>query len=246
MSDPQNTYSYFDKLEKRMKLSLAIIIFLLITGATFIAISIEGILYIVETISPEIIGMFVLLIVGLLILLIYLLGKVDWLGDLNMELDKYLLGYLRKSNDAILLSLLYALKPEERILISKLSVSKQNSMVQSVFSIMSNDERFFDILLETKIFSKWTWYWTTIYGLVVSTLLTLLSFIFTIVEIDVYTKTIFAICFLITLAELGVVNILGHKLVNYSKFIVDTLVESNKKQIAVILRENIFEEQEYI
>ena len=181
-----------------MKAALAVLLFFLLSGCIIVGVTTENIIQIAETLQPGFGIVIGILVLGLFVLLIYIVGKSEWLGEMNQWLDKYLFGFLGKSNDVIFHSLLYALRPEERTEGSKINSVKQNDLVQSIFSVMSSDVKFFEILLQSKIFSKWTWYWTFVYGTLIFTALTIISFTSVAIGGDKYSLTVFTICWLIT------------------------------------------------
>ena len=196
-----------------------------------------------KAIPPEIIGLISLSIIALMIASIIISHKVSLGGNLHLWLDRHFLGFLKKSNEAILRSLLMVLKPAERLHAEKLDKEKQNTLVQSIFAFLSNDAQIFDILLTKKIFRVWTLYWVVVYATLIFLLLTIASFVTVAASIDTYAKMLFLVFWVLTFFHLFLAVTLGNILVSMSRKVVDAIVYSNKQQIVFLLREKLHQHE---
>ena len=239
-------YSYLGNLEKKIKLALTVFVLLLFSGSFIIGVGVDRLSHLAESTKPEYLLLVGLGVLATILTLMLSVSRTSWIEELHIKIDNNIFGFLKRTNDTIFGSLLFALAPEERKSASKLDSRKQSAVVQSIFSTLSNDTGLFENFLRTKIFRNWTLYWIMVYGTLTYTLLTVVSFIFVALGFDPYAKLLFTICWLLSGIHLAIVILLGRRLVIISKEAVDSMVQSHKNQIAKVLRENIGEEEEEI
>ena len=244
MPELKKIYSYLGNLEKKIKIALTGFVFLLFFGSFVIGVGLNKLFNYTESTNPELLVLIGLGALAIILSLMYSINKIRRIEDLHIRLDQHIFGFLKRTNDTIFESLLRALKPEERGFVDKLEAIKRRAVVQSIFSALSNDTDLFENFMKTKIFRNWTFYWTMVYGTLTYSLLTVVSFIFLMLDLDPYTKLLFTLCWLLAALHLSVVIPLGHRLVTMSKRVVDAMVESHKQQIAKMLRTNMYEEDD--
>jgi hypothetical protein len=236
LKELKDKYSYFNRLEVKIKTAIVFYFSFLIVGLGISGLGIDKILVFIQTVKVEI---FVLSILGATALILgaaFWIRTINQVGSFHIVLDTTIFGFLKKSNDTIVQSLLFSLNPEERRLLETTHREKQAEIVQSVFTELSNDSEIFGSMIKSKLFITWTRYWICVYGAITFTVLTIGGFIAVVTYIDSYSKLIFSIYWLLAGVHLSLVIALGYRLSTMTKKSVDTIVGSHKKRIASILR----------
>jgi len=236
-------YIYFESLEKTIKIAFALYLTLLVGGATIIILGIDTFLDLVRSGNLEVLiyGGFTSL--GLYFLLFYGVGKISWLGDLHVWLDKEFFGFLAKSNETIFQSLTYALDPDEQHAMRNFDPTKKDSIAQSIFSHLSNHDQLFQTLLSSGIFRLWIWYWILIYGTFTFTILSIITFLVVATGVDMYAMPVFTANWVLALTHLVFNLLLGFYLIRLTKQAVDNIVRFHHNEITSLLRENITKQE---
>jgi len=234
--------SYFESLERTVKTAFAVYLVLFISGMILTLLGANQVLAFLQTHSPTfsiIAGVFVAIIFALLI---YVIGKVDWLGELHIRLDRRFFGFLEKSNEIIFHTLITALEPHERERLLELSADRKGKITQAIFSHISDDKELFAKLLKSGIFRIWIWYWISIYGTFTFTLVSLASFIVAWIQRDFFSKPFFTVNWILALAHLFVSIFIGRFLIEKTKSMVQLIVEAHQFDIANALITRIQDE----
>lgn len=239
MLDAKIQYAYFENLEKTIKIGLAIYLTLFWMGTSVAVLGVGKTVEFLRTISP-ILLLIILMGMGLVAYGAFQsMRAIHWLGDIHIWLDGKFLGFLKKSNEIIFEELVHALEPEERLSAVNIEPGEKGSLAKSIFSQLAGHDELFGALLRSGIFRYWIWYWITLYGTFVFTLLTLESFAAVLIGLEMDVKTLFTTTWLFALVHLGLSLLLGYHLVRMTRRTVDSIVRSHKDEIATILRANI-------
>ncbi|MBI1807044.1 MAG: hypothetical protein HYR76_08360 [Ignavibacteria bacterium] len=239
MLSAKSQYTYFENLEKTIKLGLAVYLTLFCLGTSVALLGAERIVDFVRTIPLSWL-IIILMGAGLILFGAFRSMKaIHWLGDVHIWLDEKFFGFLKRSNEIIFGELTYALEPDERTSIVSIEPGARGALAKSIFSQLASDNELFGALLHSGIFRYWIWYWITLYGTCVFTVLTLESFTGVLIGLGVDAKTLFAANWAFALVHLVLSLVLGYHLVRMTKRTVDAIVQSHKDEIATILRANI-------
>ena len=240
MLSAKSQLSYFENLEKAIKIALAAHIIILISGVLLVLWQNVGMISIfIGVLSFR--SMFLgCVIIGFYILLYSRISKMHRLGELNIWLDRKFFGFLKKSNETIFHTLITSLRPAERNLAYHLESQDKEVLTQSVFSKLASDNYLFQMLLRSNIFRFWIWYWIMNYGTVTFTILTIVIFPFVIVNQIPFTTTIFTVFWVLAIAHLLSCLILGYRLLRMTKSVVEDIVKSHANDIALLLREQLW------
>ncbi len=237
----KNIYLYFTKLEKEVGLAFTLFsAFLFLLLAVVIA-GIDTIVTHIQSTSLEMLAVQGAGILVLLVVIVALVTRPKGVRDAHLWLDQHVFGFLRKSNNAIMDALIFALQPEERTHVDRLSIKQKDHLVQMIFSSLSNDEEIFSRVIKNKIFRLWLWYWLSVYAALSCTLLTFAAFISVVAAVDIYAKIIFSVLWVLTLLQFVIVHLIGRRLVMLSGDIVLSLLDSHKRKIVSVFREQLYE-----
>ncbi len=241
MQTAKNQYTYFENLEKAVKIALLTYIMIFLCSNMIIIVGAETIMNLFNSSKLIIIIAMVICFIGLLIGLIYGMSRINWLGELHSWLDKRFFGFLDKSNEIIFQEISLALEPEERKQISRMGRRERSVLAKSVFSQLANDNDLFAALLRSDIFRVWILYWIMLYGTFVFTILSTETFISIIIGSDATAKLLFTIFWSLSLAHLGLSLMIGYKLLKMTKKTVENIVHSHQEDIASVLKNSMNE-----
>ena len=244
MQTAKKQYNYFENLESTIKVALAIYLLMFIIGMMITLLGVENVASFLQTHSIVFSVLAGVFVIGTFFVLMYVIGKINWLGDLHIKLDQRLFGFLEKTNETIFRTLISALEPHEQERFYSFSPEKKGNITQSIFSKLSDDNHLFDRLLSTGIFRNWIWYWVSIYGTFTFTLLTLSSFVGAWIQSEFFSKPLFTITWVLALAHLFVSIFIGKFLVDKTKSAVQFIVDTHQLDIANALITRIQEAQE--
>lgn len=228
-------YAYFENLEKRIKVTFAVYLTILLCGVVIVAAGPERLSGVALT-TPATTAVTGLMIAGLLAATFILIGKVYWLGDMHVRLDRMLFGFLPMSNDTIFLTLASSVTAEEQHLARELSAESKGAMTQSLFRNLANDRGVFNDLLDSDIFRAWIWYWMALYGTAVFSLLSVGSFLSAWFGGDEWGRILFALMWVLALVHLATSIGLGRYLLRRTRRVVEQIVAKHHDQIAQVLR----------
>ena len=234
----QTKYSYFQNLEKRIKVALAVYLFILITGTLGTSLGLANVVTYVAVSRPEIVLLIGVIVAGVLAGLVMMLRKLQWIDLLHKLLDREFFGFLKKSNETILRSLLLALPSHERDSIHRLKPVEQDAIAQSVFSALSNDAQLFESLMKSGIFTAWSSYWIALYGTLSFALLSLIGFISLIVGSDPQSDVIFSTFWVVAIIHLLLTIVLGFLILRITVKTVAAIVATHRDEIASMIRDN--------
>ncbi len=232
-------YIYFESLENTIKFGLALYVTALIVGCFTAVAGFDNLMSHFSAADWMIVAGEMALVGILFAGLYYLIGKVHWLGELHIRLDRRFFGFLLKSNDVIYRTLVSTLQGEEQVLFNKLPEAEKTTLTQSIFSRLSNDNQLFDDLLTSGIFRSWIKYWVTIYGSFTFLLLSLVTFVAALFSHDDGAKMFFGINWGFAILHLAVSSFWGRMLVRKTEASVQQIVEIHKKEITEALEENL-------
>ena len=241
---PKKRCISIEKLEKRTKRASAIYIFLLFLGT---GISVFDLGDLIENVRTSQLWFLILItfgIIGLLLGLMSLTSNMKSLTEIRSWLDQQFFGYLEKSNDTILRSLLGSLSFHEQNLVRAIEGDRKNVVAKSVLSHLAHDYRLNETLMDSGIFHIWTWYWISVYGTFTYSLLTIESFIVLLLGFGHSVTTVFMISCPLALTHFGVCSYLGSQLIKMNKQTLDEIVRSHKDEIAGMLRESLRQVQD--
>ncbi len=243
MQSVKKQYNYFESLESKIKTALSIYLVFFITGMILTILGAQNVFVFLQThqlIYSTIAGVFVL---ATYFGLVFVIGKVNWLGDLHITLDRRFFGFLEKSNETIFQTLISVLAPHERKQFHSLPADKKGTITQSIFTNLSDDNNYlFDKLMSSGIFHNWIWYWVTIYGTFTFTLLTLCSFVVVWIQDEVFSKPFFTFNWILALVHLFVSIMIGKFLVEKTRKTVQVIVDVHQMEIANVLITRIHDE----
>lgn len=232
---------YFSKLEREVGLAFKLFLAFFLMSLAGVILGLDTIVSYIKVTSAETLSIEGAGSIVLLFVIIVALGKVNGFGNIHLWLDRNIFGFLRKSNNVIMDTMLLALQPEEQRQVDKLSSYQKDFLVQTIFSSLSSNEEIFSIIVQNKIFRLWLWYWLSVYAALSCTLLTFAAFISVVAGIDIYAKIIFAVFWMLTLLQFVVVNLIGRRLVMLSRGIVLSLLDSHKRRIVSLFHEQLYE-----
>jgi hypothetical protein len=245
MQTVRKQYNYFENLEKKIKSALAIYLVLFVIGSIATILGIRNVIAFAQlhtTLFAATASVFVIFAFGSLLSVI---GKIDWLGELHIRLDKQFFGFLERSNDTIFRTLISVLTPQERRHFQSLPSEKKGTIAQSIFSQLSDDNNYlFNKLMNSGIFQNWIWYWISIYGTFAFTLLTVSSFAAAWRELASFSKPLFTLVWILALTHLFVSIFIGKFLVNKTKKTVQAIVDVHQMDISNVLIARIHDEPE--
>lgn len=228
-------YTYFENLEKRIKVTFAVYLSIFICGVAITAAGPER-LFDIAFGTMTAIGMTMVLIGGVFAATFILIGKVYWLGDMHVRLDRMLFGFLPMSNDTIFLTLASSVTAEEQHLARELSEESKGAMTQSLFRNLANDRGVFNDLLDSDIFRSWIWYWMALYGTSVFSVLSVGSFLSAWFGGSEWGRILFATMWALALVHLVASIALGRYLLRRTRRVVEQIVIHHHDQIAQVLR----------
>lgn len=245
MEAVREQHSYLERLEKKIKSALAVYLVLFALGMITTVLGITNVLSFAQ-LQPTMFAVGACVFVPFAFgSLMYVIGKIDWLGELHIKLDRQFFGFLEKSNETIFGSLISVLTEEERRLFQKLSVEKKGAIAQTIFSHLSDDNNYlFKKLMNSGIFQNWIWYWISIYGTFAFTMLTVSTFAAAWVELAFFSKTFFTLIWMLALTHLVVSILIGKFLVNKTKRTVQTIVDAHQMDITNVLIARVHEKPE--
>jgi len=232
-------YAYFETLEKTIKIGLALYLLIFLGGIMVTLFGLRPILDFWEG-SRAVALMVSLGTLAVFFAAVYwTTSKIQGLGEVHVWLDETLFGFLKRSNDIIFDGLLTVLKPDEQKVAVRITPDDQGAIAQSIFSKLSSDANVFDVLVRSGIFRYWIWYWITVYGTFVFSVLTTVSFFAVVGKIEPHISAIFSAVWILALLHLGLTLLLGYFLIRMTRQVVFSIVFSHKNEVASILRTNI-------
>ncbi|HUL44624.1 MAG TPA: hypothetical protein VLY03_09730 [Bacteroidota bacterium] len=232
-------YAYFEALEKTIKVGLALYLLVFLAGILITFVGFRPIMNFWEESRTLAWSISFFLLAAFFLAAYWATSKIHGLGEVHIWMDQTLFGFLKKSNDIIFDGLLTALRPEEQRVAVRITPDDQGAIAQSIFSKLSSDGNVFDALVRSGIFRYWIWYWITVYGTFVFSVLTAFSFIAVVGRIEPYISTVFSTLWLLALLHLGLTLLLGFFLIRMTRQVVDSIVFSHRNEVASILRTNI-------
>jgi hypothetical protein len=243
MQAQKRQFAYFETLEWTIKLGLTSYLLLLCGESAAVIYRIDRTVDFFSSAPAHVWGIVIGIFLAVFLLILFAVGRIDWLGELHIRLDRTLFGFLSKSNDVIFDELASSLLPGERRSVRSIHSGEKGSLAKSIFSYLASDNSLFEQLLSSGIFQYWIWYWVTIYGTFVFSILTTESFLALLLVHDPYVKIVFAIDWIAALAHLSMSLILGYYLLRMTRESVSEIVQSRGSEIASILRTKIEQQQ---
>jgi hypothetical protein len=234
----KNTYSSVIKLEIRLKVALSLYLFFILSGGIILSFGLESVLHYSEMPQPGFFFLVCLIVLILFIVTIFNMNRIHWLSNVHMWLDNRFFGFLKRSNDTILNSLLSTISFEEQKTVGALEPKKRDSIQKSIIAALSNDSMLHQQLLQSNIFPTWTFYWITLYGSLTFTLLTIAAFVALILNTGEHNKILFASYWGMAVLHILTAIIIGFRTVIMSKATMKDIVETHREEISAILTEN--------
>src|SRR5437899_12757888 len=114
MKSPRKQYSYFESLENTVKIAFAVYLVFFAAGMILTLLGAANVLTFLQTHSIIFWLVACMFVFTIFFVLLYLIGKVNWLGDLHIRLDRQFFGFLEKSNDSIFHSLISTFEAHEQ------------------------------------------------------------------------------------------------------------------------------------
>lgn len=239
MQKIQEQYIYFENLEKTIKTGLSLYLTALFVGCMISVIGLDDVFLHWSSADWMVVGEEFICVGVLYGILYFAIGKIHWLGELHVRLDKKFFGFLIKSNDVIYETLVSTLQNEDQLLFNNLTASKKTSLTKSIFHTLSEDSQLFDALLKSDIFRSWIHYWVTVYGSFTFLLLSLVSFLSAWLLADRGGKWFFGINWALAMFHLGVSSIMGRELVKKTGISVRQIVDMHKEKITRTLEQSL-------
>ena len=244
MQTVRKGYNYFESLENTVKTAFAAYLVFFVSGMILTLLGAENVLTFLQTHSALFSVIASVFILAIFFGLMFTIGKINWLGDLHIKLDRRFFGFLERSNDIIFRTLISALKPHEQQRFLKLPPEKKGTITQSIFSHLSDDKRLFEKLLHSGIFRIWIWYWVSIYGTFAFTLLTVSSFLIAWIQSQLFSIPFFTINWILALFHLFVSVLIVKYLLEKTKKTVQLIVAAHQFDIANVSITRIHDEPE--
>lgn len=239
MNTVEIQYNYFKDLERLTKTGLYSYFFLLVWLGALVTLGMKNAVSFLSTAQDCEIILVILGSINLFQLTKLLSDKIDWLGEFHTWIDNKLFKFLYRSNQIILRELLTLLDPSERVILDRFTADRRTMIAQSVFSKLADDESIFADLLKRGIFRSWIWYWITMYGISIFSILTTAAAIKMAVAPTVYAQVFFVSLATILVLQLLLGLILGKNLIRVTKTIIHEITDSHKDEIISLLRSEI-------
>ena len=239
MLTPKSQFAYFENLEETIKIGFALYLLFFVAGCISILLGSDILNDLLHRGRYVEIGGGVIAFGAVFWGIYWSTGRIHWLSEIHIWLDKILFGFLKKSNTIIFDGLIVALPPDEREMAVNIGTGEQGLLAQSIFSQLAKDSQLFATLLQSGIFRYWIWYWIMIYGTFLSSILTAGSFFNILLGSDPGGKTLFSIFWILAFLHLAATLLLGFFLLRMTKQTVDSMVISHQNEIESILRANI-------
>jgi hypothetical protein len=239
MTTAKRQYTYFENLERTIKIALAVYLFLFVAGTALLALGGSRMLAEYAFSSPSHGALLAAIALGLYALAAVRIRKVHWIGELHIWLDRKFFGFLFRSNEIIFQTLLFALKPAERDAADELAPDERERIAEAIFSQLAGNNHLFPTLLRSGIFRLWIWYWVTNYGTAIFSALTIVAFPVILLSTAAAAKTVFAAFWVLALGHLFMGLWLGGRLLRMTKDVAEDIVKSYSAEIAAILRAHL-------
>jgi hypothetical protein len=236
MTSAKAQYSYFENLERTIKIALAVYVFFLLAGISLLALAGLPPFAAYATGSLRQGAFLAALFLACYAFLSFRITKISWVGELHIWLDRKFFGFLFRSNEIIFRTLLFTLRPEERDRAYELAPEARERIAETIFSKLAGNTHLFPTLLRSGIFQYWIWYWVTNYGTAIFSLLTVVSFPVILASAAPVTKGLFGAFWTLALVHLLVGLVLGNRLMRMTKEVSQDIVQSYAGEIAAILR----------
>ena len=239
MANPKIQLNYFVNLENTIRIGLAVYLTIFVFGlvASLSGYAVFSAILPSNGVIAALVG--VVIVSGIFVCIYYSVGKVGWLGELHIKLDKRFFGFLVRSNNAIFKALVSSLHRDDRHPFSRLSESEQAALANTVLTKLADDHRLFALLLDSGIFRSWIKYWVSIYGTFVFLLLTCISFIGMLMSGEPEQRLIFSVCWSVALTHLVINVIWGKYMVKSTERSVRKIVETHGEEISRTLQQSL-------
>jgi hypothetical protein len=231
--------NYFENLENTIKIGLAVYLTIFVIGlvASFSGFAVFSAILPSNGVIAALGG--IVLISAIFVSIYYSVGKVSWLGELHIRIDKRFFGFLVRSNNAIFNTLVSSLHRDDRYPFSKLSETEQATLSKTVLNKLADDYRLFALLLDSGIFRSWIKYWVSIYGTFVFLLLTCMSFIGMAISGERDHRLIFSVCWTFAVTHLITNVVWGKYMVKRTEGSVQQMVDTHGDEISRTLQQSL-------
>ncbi len=230
MTNAQKHFDYFESLERTIKIALAVYVFFLLAGSLLLAATGAPELASALLGEPWMTAAGAAVFLGIYALAAYRLGRVSWIGDLHVWLDRKFFGFLLRSNETIFRTLLSALPPGERDAAFALPAEARERMAETIFAKLAGNTHLFPTLLRSGIFQYWIWYWVTNYGTAIFSLLTILTFPFVLAGTGSAARGVFGAFWALAIVHLGMGLWLGNRILRMTREVSESIVSSKLKR----------------
>ena len=238
MLTAERQYAYFENLERMIKGGVAFYVILLVAGCISGVAGSGSFLSLVSGSVGNVVG--AAAVVAAIFAGVWIgTGRIAWLGEIHIWLDRTFFGFLGKSNEIIFDELIFALDAHERVAAGLVDPRRRGEMAHSIFSQLASDHAIFEDLLRSGIFRYWIWYWIMIYGTFAFILLTAWTLVGGAAGGDPNSREIFSACWMFSFLHLAATLVFGITLVRMTKRTVEGMVLSHGREIAAILREKL-------
>ncbi len=225
---------YIRKLEKMIKGAIVFYLAVLIADTTFLLLSLK----IVRSGLTEIERLAILGTVTLaaVILLLRRSSSLAKITRFNAWLDKHLFGVLEQS-DAILSDILLSPARMGDAPANPLDPAKKAGLAKLVVERLARHRKILPGIMGTGIYTLWIWYWIVMYGAVVFSALTMLTFLAVFSHIVWGMKLNFIVLWLTALAHVAATVSIGAMLKRKTKITASEISISYGSDIEAYLRE---------
>ncbi len=235
MAEPQDSpQPYLRKLEKRIKGAIIFYLTVLIADTFFILLSINGVTSGLTNVVRF--GILCAIVIGAVIMLLSRINTLARITKFNAWLDRRLFGVLEQS-DAILSDILLSSAGTGDSSRAGVDPTKRANLAKVVVERLARHKQIFPGIMGTGIYTLWIWYWIVMYGTIVFSALTMLTFVAILSHVVSGMKPAFIFIWTLALAHIAVTVGIGAMLKRMTQKTAVEISSSYGSDIEAYLRE---------
>ncbi len=225
---------YLRKLEKRIKGAIIFYLTVLIADTFFILLSINGVTSGLTDIVRF--GILCAIVIAAIFLLLSRINTLAKITKFNAWLDRRLFGVLEQS-DAILSDILLSSAGIGDAPRPGVDPSKKADLAKVVVERLARHKQIFPGIMGTGIYTLWIWYWIVMYGTIVFSALTMLTFVAILSHVVLGMKPAFIFIWTLALAHIATTVAIGAVLKRMTQKTAVEISSSYGSDIEAYLRE---------
>lgn len=228
----ENHYHYFDRLDRRIKIAIAVYAFLFLAGITISVFDVDPfrLLFIPLSWRGAVIGLLIATI--LLICILLTLRRIPDVARVNAWFDKRLFGLLETSDTIMKNSILDAAADAR-----SLAPSDRSAMAEHIVRRLSEHDQIYRALFESGIFTLWAWYWIAMYGSIAFSGLVIIAFCTIVPGLSPDLRLLFPWCLASALGHIAATILIGRLLERMTRGSAQTIASTYRSDIESIIRE---------